>query len=159
MSRLTGWGILGLLAVGSALWWMMRSVETSGLAGSGLPRSMTSTAMAGVSDGDAVVAPQVPATLSDAASVGKQVFLGKCAECHGENAAGIKGAGPPLVHKIYEPSRHADFSFVLAVQNGVRAHHWPFGDMPPVKGMTQADVRAITAYVRELQRENSIGVE
>jgi hypothetical protein len=28
--------------------------------------------------------------------------------------------------------------------------------MPPVKGLTQADVKYIARYVRELQRENGI---
>jgi hypothetical protein len=47
-------------------------------------------------------------------------------------------------------------AFVLAAKNGVRAHHWKFGNMPPVKGLTQADVKYIARYVRELQRENGI---
>jgi hypothetical protein len=47
-------------------------------------------------------------------------------------------------------------SFQLAVQNGVRAHHWKYGNMPPVEGLTKGDVRGIIAYVRELQRENGI---
>jgi hypothetical protein len=47
-------------------------------------------------------------------------------------------------------------AFVLAAQNGVRAHHWTFGDMPAVKGVTQADVLDVIAYVRALQRENGI---
>jgi hypothetical protein len=47
-------------------------------------------------------------------------------------------------------------SFYLAVQNGVRAHHWRFGDMPAQTGLTRADVAGIVAYVRELQRANGI---
>jgi hypothetical protein len=47
-------------------------------------------------------------------------------------------------------------SFLMAVTQGVRAHHWTFGDMPPQEGLTQGDVRAIVAYVRELQRFNGI---
>ncbi|MGR3582900.1 MAG: c-type cytochrome, partial [Pseudooceanicola nanhaiensis] len=43
-----------------------------------------------------------------------------------------------------------------AVQNGVRAHHWKFGDMPPQTGLTPSDVANIVAYVRELQRANGI---
>ena len=49
-------------------------------------------------------------------------------------AAGHDGAGPPLVHKIYQPGHRSDMAFVLAAQNGVRAHHWPFGNRPPVEG-------------------------
>ncbi|MDQ2091842.1 c-type cytochrome [Marimonas arenosa] len=124
----------------------------------GLSKAMTSTAMAGVADGEPIVTPRLPAALSERATMGKRAFEAKCQDCHGEHAAGRKGAAPPLVHRIYEPSHHADFAFVLAVRNGVRAHHWPFGDMPPVEGLTQADALAIAAYVRELQRANGIGV-
>ncbi|MBV1864502.1 MAG: cytochrome c, partial [Rhodobacteraceae bacterium] len=74
----------------------------------------------------------------------------------GDNAGGRDGLAPPLVHKIYEPSHHGDMSFLLAAQNGVRAHHWPFGNMPPVAGVTRGDVVGIVSYIRELQRENGI---
>ena len=88
--------------------------------------------------------------------LGETAFNAKCAACHGENAAGRNGMGPPLVHKIYEPGHHGDHAFLLATQNGVRAHHWPFGDMAPVEGLTQSDVANIVAYVRALQRANGI---
>ena len=74
----------------------------------------------------------VPA-LSEPAVAGQQVFNTTCVLCHGVNAAGTN-QGPPLVHKIYEPGHHADFSFRNAVSNGVPAHHWNFGNMPPVPG-------------------------
>lgn len=94
--------------------------------------------------------------LSAQAALGKTLFDASCADCHGANAAGQDGVAPPLVHIIYEPSHHSDASFHLAVQNGVRAHHWSFGDMPPVEGVGEADVTAIIAYIRELQRANGI---
>jgi len=90
------------------------------------------------------------------AIIGKRVFDVKCAVCHGENAAGQDGVAPPLVHIIYEPSHHGDASFLLAVRSGVRAHHWPFGPMPPVDGLTDGDVTMIVAYIRALQVENGI---
>jgi hypothetical protein len=64
--------------------------------------------------------------------------------------------GPPLVHKIYEPSHHADFAFQKAVQSGVRSHHWGFGNMPPVEGITAAEIAMIITYVRTLQVANGI---
>lgn len=109
-----------------------------------------------VAQGSPMVEVQVPETLSGQAQIGQRGFEGLCAQCHGENAAGRQGIGPALVHRIYEPSHHADAAFLLAAQNGVRAHHWDFGNMPPVEGVTRADVMAITAYVRELQRANGI---
>ncbi|MEC7765092.1 MAG: cytochrome c [Pseudomonadota bacterium] len=107
-------------------------------------------------EGDPIVAVTVPGTLTSDAQMGETAFNAVCADCHGENAQGKMGFGPPLVHKIYEPSHHADMAFQMAVQNGVRAHHWQFGNMPPQEGLTGADVQAITAYVRELQRSNGI---
>ena len=98
----------------------------------------------------------VPAELTADAKIGKRAFEAKCAECHGANAAGRNGLGPPLVHKIYEPSHHSDMAFIMAVKTGVRAHHWRFGNMPPIGGVTDAEVKLITRYVRELQEENGI---
>lgn len=106
--------------------------------------------------GAAIVAVAVPADLSAQAQAGKRVFDARCAACHGENAAGRDGAGPPLVHGYYEPDHHADAAFALAVRNGVRAHHWRFGNMPPVDGVMAEDLAAIVRYVRELQAENGI---
>lgn len=51
----------------------------------------------------------VPA-LSDEEQAGERTFDQHCSGCHGKNAAGTKW-GPPLVHKIYEPSHHSDGSF------------------------------------------------
>ena len=107
------------------------------------------------SDG-ALASIALPETLSAKAQIGKTAFDAKCATCHGENAVGQEGVAPPLVHIIYEPSHHGDESFQRAVAGGVRAHHWRFGDMPPVDGLTRGDVAMIVAYVRELQRENGI---
>lgn len=106
--------------------------------------------------GDALVAITLPDSLSEQAQIGKRGFDAVCAACHGENATGRNGMGPPLIHKIYEPSHHGDMAFQMAVQNGVRAHHWTFGNMPPQDGLTRGDVTAIVAYVRELQRANGI---
>lgn len=106
--------------------------------------------------GAAMVDVTVPPDLSEMAQIGKTAFDATCATCHGENAAGSAGYGPPLVHKIYEPSHHGDMSFFLAVDQGVRAHHWKFGNMPAQEGLTKGDVTAIVAYVRELQRANGI---
>ncbi|MEQ8917376.1 MAG: cytochrome c [Silicimonas sp.] len=106
--------------------------------------------------GAPIVEVSLPAELSDQAQMGKRAYEAKCAECHGKNAAGQNGVAPPLVHKIYEPNHHSDMAFVMAAKNGVRAHHWKFGNMPPVEGLTDGDVKLIARYVRELQRENGI---
>jgi mono/diheme cytochrome c family protein len=86
---------------------------------------------------------------------GAELFGLHCSSCHGVEGVGTE-QGPPLVHRIYEPSHHGDGAFVMAALRGVRAHHWTFGDMPPVEGITQERVLAITAYVRWLQRKAGI---
>ena len=98
----------------------------------------------------------VPASLSETEAMGERAFVALCAACHGTNAAGRDGIAPPLVHRIYNPGHHSDAAFHIAVQNGVRAHHWRFGNMPPIDGVTRAEVETIIAYVRALQRENGI---
>ena len=105
--------------------------------------------------GPAMVNVTVP-ELTETAKQGQQLFNANCALCHGRNAAGQNGVAPPLVHKFYEPNHHGDISFHRAAKFGVRAHHWRFGNMPPVKGVNDADVDKIVAYVRELQRANGI---
>ena len=106
--------------------------------------------------GLALVEINLPKTLSQKAQIGQKIFEAKCAACHGTNAVGQEGVAPPLVHIIYEPNHHGDESFQRAVAMGVRAHHWRFGNMPAVEGLTHEDVKYIINYVRELQRENGI---
>jgi mono/diheme cytochrome c family protein len=118
--------------------------------------SMVPPDTSSVANGAALAQVSLPAELSADAQIGKRAFVVKCATCHGANAAGQNGIAPPLVHKIYEPNHHSDMAFVLAAKNGVRSHHWNFGNMPPVEGLTDADVKMIARYVRELQKENGI---
>ena len=117
--------------------------------------SWLSTTRPEIKTGQLMIAVDIP-ELSIAAQSGKQAFDKNCASCHGRNAAGKEGKAPPLVHRIYEPNHHGDMAFFLAAKNGVRAHHWPFGNMPPVEGISEAEIRNIILYVRELQRANGI---
>ena len=64
--------------------------------------------------------------------------------------------GPPLVHKIYEPNHHGDAAFQRAAANGVKAHHWEFGNMPKIDAATPEDVEQIIKYVRWLQKQAGI---
>ena len=106
--------------------------------------------------GSPIVSVIVPETLSAPARRGREIFDANCAACHGKDAAGQNGIAPPLVHVIYEPGHHGDESFHRAVALGSPAHHWRFGDMPPVEGLSRRDVAKIITYVRELQRANGI---
>ena len=93
--------------------------------------------------------------LSKLATDGKTAFDANCGKCHGKNAAGTD-SGPPLVHDIYNPGHHSDEAFVAAAKRGVRQHHWPFGNMPPLPQVTNDQLVAIVRYVRELQAANGI---
>ena len=118
--------------------------------------SMTSPDTSGIAQGAPIVDVQIPTELSSDAQIGKRGFEAKCAACHGKNAAGQNGVAPPLVHQLYVPGHHSDMAFVSAAKNGVQSHHWDFGNMPPVDGLTDADVQYIARYVRELQQANGI---
>jgi len=93
--------------------------------------------------------------LDQVAKLGEADFNANCAQCHGKNAAGT-GKGPPLIHRIYEPNHHGDFSFKRAVELGVRSHHWPFGNMPPQQQVKDFELARIVTYVRTLQKANGI---
>lgn len=99
--------------------------------------------------------PQPSPGLMPNPAAGKALFEKSCASCHGASLQG-SDKGPPMLSKIYAPSHHGDASFQLAVKNGSRAHHWKFGDMPPVPGIRPDDVAHITAYVRMQQRKAGI---
>lgn len=86
---------------------------------------------------------------------GRELYSKNCASCHGLMMNGTL-QGPPLNHKIYEPSHHGDQAFYRAVQEGTRAHHWNFGDMQPLPQVTTAEVAHIIAYVRERQQKSGI---
>ena len=66
----------------------------------------------------------LPNTLSQKAQIGKQAFEVNCA------------------------------SFQRAAAVGVRARHWPFGDMPAVEGVAGGNIKMATAYIRELKHAN-----
>lgn len=82
---------------------------------------------------------------------GGVLYRANCGACHGFDLRGT-GVGSSLLSVVYQPGHHSDETFALAALNGVTAHHWKFGDMPPVPGLTQDEMNRIIAYVREHQR-------
>ncbi len=82
-----------------------------------------------------------------------QLMYGKfCASCHGVDLKGTK-KGPPFLHRVYHPGHHGDGSFFLAAKRGVRAHHWKFGNMPPVPEANEGIIASIVKYVRYVQKQ------
>lgn len=90
------------------------------------------------------------------ATQGQTLFIRHCATCHGTEALGTD-QGPPLIHRIYEPSHHSDLAFYRAIALGVYQHHWGFGDMPPIPGVDGEDAAHIIAWIRREQR--AVGIE
>jgi mono/diheme cytochrome c family protein len=84
-------------------------------------------------------------------AVGAGLYQANCAVCHGSDLRGTD-QGPSFLSVVYEPGHHGDGAFLIAVMAGVRQHHWDFGPMPPIPGLTAQDVEAIVAFVRDQQR-------
>ena len=70
------------------------------------------------------------ATIPASLAAGEAAFVANCMTCHGERG--------------------------LAAQRGVRAHHWDFGDMPPIPEVDTEELRAIVPYIRFLQEQVGI---
>lgn len=81
---------------------------------------------------------------------GAEVYAESCASCHGADLRGTD-KGPSHLSIVYEPNHHTDDSFRSAIANGAPQHHWNFGDMEPVEGLSDDDVEAVIAYVRAEQ--------
>ena len=89
---------------------------------------------------------------------GRALYATHCALCHGADLKGTS-TGPPFLHVTYAPNHHGDESFQRAVAAGVTAHHWSFGDMPPLAHLTRDEVNAVVAFIRGQQRLNGILVD
>ena len=95
----------------------------------------------------------IPVQDAELVAQGEPLYQASCASCHGADLRGTD-KGPSHLSIVYEPNHHGDGAFVLAALRGVRQHHWSFGDMAPVPGLSEEDLEAIVAYVREQQRLN-----
>ncbi|MBI3611316.1 MAG: cytochrome c [Nitrospirae bacterium] len=133
---MTGWIPIALWA---SLWFLniSDSFMSAALAASATPPASTTA--------------QVPNEYTK----GEAAFNRYCAACHGKVAAGTDH-GPTFIHRIYEPNHHGDQSFLLAPRMGVRAHHWNYGDMPKIEGVSDEDLKQIVGYIRWLQRQAGI---
>ena len=100
-------------------------------------------------NGSSPAAVTVAAQDADLAAQGAVLYEAKCAECHGSDVRGTD-SGPSLLSVVYEPGHHGDGSFQIAVLQGVRQHHWDFGEMAPVP-LEDGDIDKIIAFVRDTQ--------
>jgi len=88
-------------------------------------------------------------------NLGRMNFEAYCASCHGKTGRGTD-KGPTFISPVYHPGHHADGSFYLAAKRGARAHHWKFGDMEPIPGISDAQITSIIEYVRAVQKANGL---
>lgn len=95
-------------------------------------------------------APDLAKPASTGSSNGQAIYAARCASCHGADLRGTD-RGPSHLSKVYEPGHHGDASFKAAIEKGSRQHHWDFGDMPPVAGLSPDEIAAVIAYVRSVQ--------
>ena len=86
---------------------------------------------------------------------GQLLYEKYCSSCHGQQLNG-SDMGPPLIHPFYKPSHHNDKSFYRAALKGVKQHHWNFGDMPAVAGITPGKMDRIVPYLRYYQRQKKL---
>ena len=95
--------------------------------------------------------PATPAVAAEASGRGAEVYAASCASCHGVDLGGTD-KGPSHLSIVYEPNHHSDDSFRSAIANGAGQHHWGFGDMEPIEGLSDDDVEAVIAFVRSEQQ-------
>ena len=89
------------------------------------------------------------AAVSWAADDGKTVYAKKCASCHGD-----KGEGKPAIAKSLKVEfRHLGAPEVQAKSDAdlAKSINDGAGKMKPVKGLSEADVKAVIAHVRTLK--------
>ena len=82
---------------------------------------------------------------------GAEVYRQFCAECHGVDLRGTD-KGPSQLSIVYEPNHHGDHAYRVAIRDGTREHHWWFGDMPPVEGISDLEIEKVISFIRAEQQ-------
>jgi mono/diheme cytochrome c family protein len=87
-------------------------------------------------------------------SAGASVFAGRCAVCHGPEAAGIPGSFPSLHEQIvtFAKTPQGRDYLVMVVTTGLMgdlkvAGHSYHGVMPAQSGLSEAEVAAVLTYL------------
>lgn len=97
----------------------------------------------------------IPAQNAELVAAGEAIYQATCSPCHGSDLRGTD-RGPSHLSAVYRPNHHSDAAFLLAVKVGVAEHHWRFGAMDPIPGLTDEDIAAVTAFVRDKQRTEGL---
>ncbi len=110
---------------------------------------------AGLAESDAIYPNPKEPEMTPRLQLGVMNYAVYCAFCHGKAASGSE-SGPTFIHRIYQPGHHTDGHFFAAAKNGTIAHHWKFGDMPPVEEANDTQLELIVEYIRAVQRANGL---
>ncbi len=86
---------------------------------------------------------------------GQMLYEKYCSSCHGAQLSG-SDKGPPLLHPFYKSSHHGDRAFYRAALQGSQQHHWEFGNMLPVEGMTAKKMDSVVPFVRYYQKQKGL---
>jgi len=81
----------------------------------------------------------------DRIEAGREVFLGTCAACHGENGNGNRDVGAPNLTDSYW-IYGGDLGTIIASVHGGRQGHMPTWD----ERLTRAEIRTLALYVHDL---------
>lgn len=95
--------------------------------------------------------PSASTAAAPAVPDGAAVYQQYCAECHGVDLRGTD-KGPSQLSIVYEPNHHGDYAYRVAIREGTREHHWWFGDMPPVEGITDLEIEKVISFIRAEQQ-------
>lgn len=96
-----------------------------------------------------------PLPTTAGSGAGADLYDQSCAACHGTDLRGT-ARGPSHLSQVYAADHHPDASFRAAISQGSAAHHWDFGDMPPVDGLSDDEIDLIIAYIRDQQETHGL---
>lgn len=83
--------------------------------------------------------------------IGKEVYAGKCAACHGPEGAGL--IGPNLTDKFWVHGKGAPQDLLKVIADGV-----PEKGMPPwAAALSEEEMVAVTGYVKNMAGQNLPG--
>lgn len=99
--------------------------------------------------------PRIP-ELSELAQHGRKVINARCAECHGVDGTGGSKKGPPMLHPMYREAVYPDYHFKRVVREGKAEKNWRFGPMPAIPDISDDDLDAVVAFVREVQKATNV---
>lgn len=87
---------------------------------------------------------------------GATVYEQNCASCHGSDLRGT-AQGPSQLSIVYEPNHHSDDAYRAAIRNGAPQHHWAFGNMPAIQGISDDEIELVIQFIR--QQQETFGFE